>query len=230
MFHAQTFLSPVGAVLSPCESRRQYSERKVVVCQFHIPHTAHLKHSVVFTGTGHMRLSQGMSPSTNAISLHREDLLMRSVQVTPILQEGNVSRRTTSNSLPALPSVPSDHFYDTVEITNSTTMQVDLLAGTTPCRRRIVRTRRRRKKYLDHWILRNFASDSDFLKNWYEANLKQWKEDARVALFYQDQQFKIAVVNTKDRQGCPQSGCERILRKLRSCDDSRNSRYSNSYE
>ena len=88
----------------------------------------------------------------------------------------------------------------------------------------------RRKQYLDHWILRNFAPDTDFLKNWYEANLKQWKEDARLALFYQDQQFKIAVVNTKDRQGCRQSGCERILRKLRSGDDSRNSRYSNSYE
>ena len=73
-----------------------------------------------------------MSPSTNAISMNREDLLMRSVQVTPVLQEGNISRRTTSNSLPALPSVPSDHLYDTVEITNPTTVQVDLQAGAIP--------------------------------------------------------------------------------------------------
>ena len=123
--------------------RRQHSERNVVVCPFHTPHTAHLKHSVVLTGTGHMRLSQGTSPSTNATSMNREDLLMRSGQVTPILQEGNVSRRTTSNSLPALPSVPSDHLYETVELTNPTTMQVDLLAGATPCRRRVVWTRRR---------------------------------------------------------------------------------------
>ena len=134
--------------------RRQYSERKDVVCSFHTPHTAHLKHSVIFAITEDMRLSQGTSPSTNAISLHREDLLTRSGQVTPIPQEGNVSRRTTSNSLPALPSVPSDHFYDTLEITNPTTMQVDLQAGATPCRRRIVRTRRRRT---NHYLERGFS-------------------------------------------------------------------------
>ena len=38
---------------------------------------------------------------------------MRSGQATPIPQGGNVSRRTLSTSLPALPSVPSDRFYDT---------------------------------------------------------------------------------------------------------------------
>ena len=47
---------------------------------------------------------------------------MRSGQATPIPQGGNVSRRTLSTSLPALPSVPSDRFYDTVEITNPTTI------------------------------------------------------------------------------------------------------------
>ena len=45
---------------------------------------------------------------------------MRSGQVTPIPPGGNVSRSTMSSSLPALPTVPSDPFYDTMEIADPT--------------------------------------------------------------------------------------------------------------
>ena len=70
-----------------------------------------------------IHFSQVVSPSTSTKSLDRRDLLLRNGQATPIPQGGNGSRRTMSNSLPALPSVHSDEFHDTVEITNPTTMQ-----------------------------------------------------------------------------------------------------------
>ena len=66
-----------------------------------------------FAVTEDIHLSQDMSPSTRTNSMNRRDLLMRSGQATPIPQGGNVSRRTLSNSLPALPSIPSDQFSDT---------------------------------------------------------------------------------------------------------------------
>ena len=56
------------------------------------------------------QFSQVMSPSTRTNSMNRRDLLVRSGQATPSPQGGNVWRRTMSNSLPALPSVPSDQF------------------------------------------------------------------------------------------------------------------------
>ena len=65
-----------------------------------------------FAVTEDLHLSQVMSPCTRTHSMNREDSLTRSGQATPIPQGGNVSRRTTSNSLPAPPSVPSDHIYD----------------------------------------------------------------------------------------------------------------------
>ena len=37
-----------------------------------------------------------------------------------------------SSSLPVLPSVPSDQFYDTVEITNPTTVQVEEASKLSP--------------------------------------------------------------------------------------------------
>ena len=64
-----------------------------------------------FAVTDDTHLSQVMSPSTRTHSMNREDSLTRSGQATPIPQGGNVSGRTVSNSLPAPPSVPSDHFY-----------------------------------------------------------------------------------------------------------------------
>ena len=86
------------------------------------------------------------------------------------------------------------------------------------------------KQYLDHWILRNFASDTDFLKNWYEANLKQWKETHDLRYSIKISKSGSQTLNTKDRQGCRQSGCERICRKLRRYNGARISRYSDPYE
>ena len=50
---------------------------------------------------------------------------MRNGQATPIPLGGNLSRSMMINSRPALP-IPSDDFYDTMEITDPTTMQVEL--------------------------------------------------------------------------------------------------------
>ena len=65
-------------------------------------------------------LSQVMSSSTRTNSMNRRDLMMRKGEVTPIALGGSVSRNTMRCSLPALPSAPSDQFYDTMEITNPT--------------------------------------------------------------------------------------------------------------
>ena len=57
VFCAQTFLNPVGVVPSPCVLRRQYSEKEVVVCPYHIPALRTSSHSVVFAVTEDIHLS-----------------------------------------------------------------------------------------------------------------------------------------------------------------------------
>ena len=53
-----------------------------------------------------------------------KNVLMRSGQATPIPLGGNLSRSMMINSLPALPT-PSDDLYDTMEIMNPRTVQVE---------------------------------------------------------------------------------------------------------
>ena len=55
----------------------------------------------------------------------RRHLLMRNDQTTPIPPGGNLSRSMMNSSLPALPSIPSDQFYDIMETTNPLTLQVE---------------------------------------------------------------------------------------------------------
>ena len=50
---------------------------------------------------------------------------MRSGQAAPIPLGGNLSRSMMSTSPPALPSTLLDQFYDTMEITNPPTVQVE---------------------------------------------------------------------------------------------------------
>ena len=54
-----------------------------------------------------------------------QKLLMRYGQATPILLGGNLSRTVMSSSRQALPSVPSDQFYDTLEITNLPAVHIE---------------------------------------------------------------------------------------------------------
>ena len=90
--------------------RRQYSERKDVVGPY--PRTLRTSNnSVVLRLQKTCTFTKVMTPRTKTNSMHREDLFMTRSQVTLVLQEGNVPRSTTRNSLPAPPSVPSDHFY-----------------------------------------------------------------------------------------------------------------------
>ena len=110
---AHTFLDFVGTVLSPCVTRRQYSEVN--------PHTAHCKHSAVlwlqktlFTGhepkfkvDGSQKLTDEKRPSHAASS-------------------GRKSLKKCFEQFPfSTSSVPSDQFEDTVEITIPPALQVD---------------------------------------------------------------------------------------------------------
>ena len=128
---SRTLLDSVGMVLSPCVLRRQYPQRKVVVSI----HCAYRSLRGGFVVTEDMHLSRVMSPSE--IQRLAEDVVMRSGQATPTARGGNLSKKydeqlTTST----LSSVPSDQFYDTMEISNSTAIQVESASrGDTPCRR-----------------------------------------------------------------------------------------------
>ena len=121
LLYAPTILVAVGTVLSPCVLRRQYSEENHCVS---IPHsyTARIKHSVVFTVTEDMNSSPRCEPKYNFDE--SKNVLMRSGQATPIPLGGNLSRSMMINSLPALPT-PSDDLYDTMEIMNPRTVQVE---------------------------------------------------------------------------------------------------------
>ena len=76
-----------------------------------------------FVVTEDIHFSQVMMPSTS--SMTRRNLLMRSGQATPVLLGGHLSRSMMSSSLPAHPSVLSEQFFDTVEITNPPFTQVE---------------------------------------------------------------------------------------------------------
>ena len=97
-------------------------------------------------------------------------------------------------------AVSSDQFFDTTEITNPTVQVESAGMEATPCRRHIV-DQEHTKTCSWERNLRNLASEPEFLNNWHEANLQQWKEtpDLRYSI-YQDQQFKIAV-REHQRQG-----------------------------
>ena len=88
-----------------------------------VSNTAHITHSEVFVVTDDVHLSQVVSPSTN--SMTRSNLLMRNGQATPIPLGGNLSRSMMSSSLQTRPSVPSDQFYDTMEIANPLVVQME---------------------------------------------------------------------------------------------------------
>ena len=85
---------------------------------------AHAVHSVVLRLSEDITFDLSRAQSTNTNSVNGIDLTMRNGQVTPIPLGGNVSRGPMGSSLPALPSVPSHKFYDTMEISSPTTMQV----------------------------------------------------------------------------------------------------------
>ena len=114
------------------------STRKVVVCPYHF--STHVTHSVVTEDTPFT----GYEPKYTF-----NDSQKLAGQATPIPLEGNLSRSMMSSSLPALPSVPSDHFYDTMEITNPPAVQVKICVQEgAPCRR-TVWTRRKSKHCLN---------------------------------------------------------------------------------
>ena len=103
-------LEPVGAVSSPCALRRQYSERNIVVYPCRNPTLRTSNTPWFLRVTEGTDLSQVMSTSTRTKSMNPRDLLARNGQATPMSHGGLVSRRTTSNSLPVLPSVLSNQF------------------------------------------------------------------------------------------------------------------------
>ena len=112
--------------LAFASSPRQSGLRKESRCVSKLTLT-HCAHQTLrgFAVTEHIHRSQAMSPCTSTKSLNRRDVMMRNGQVPPIPLGGHVSGNTMISSLPELPSIPSDQFYDTVEITNPTTMQVE---------------------------------------------------------------------------------------------------------
>ena len=78
----------------------------------------------VFVVTEDMHLSRVMSPSE--IQRLAEDVVMRSGQATPTAPGGNLSKKYDEQlTSSTLSSAPSDQFYDTMEISNSTAIQVE---------------------------------------------------------------------------------------------------------
>ena len=144
MFRAETLLNQSCwcSVIALRIATAVLGEEKLLVCP--VPHfyAAHLKPLRGFAVTEDIHLSQDMSPSTRTNSMNRRDLLMRSGQATPIPQGGNVSRRTLSNSLPALPSIPSDQFSDTGNHESDDCASATCQQGATTFSRRIVWTRK----------------------------------------------------------------------------------------
>ena len=215
LFHAQTFSNPVGAVSSPSTAVLG----KEGSCGS-TPHsyTAHLKQLRGFAVTEDMHLSQVMTPRTKTNSMHREDLLMTRSQVTPVLQEGNVPRSTTRNSLPAPPSVPSDHFYDH----ESDDCASGSAGRSNPMQKTHGMDREDVKNITLSMDSQEFSIRNRISEELTRSDLGSMERDGRFALLNQGQNSKSQSVDTKDTQGMPsQSGCERIFRKFRSYDDAR---------
>ena len=87
--------------LSPGLWRRQYSERKVVVCPYRT-RTLRTSFNPWFCGYRRGTLRTGYEPKY--MSLARINLLIRSGHATPILLGGNLSRSSMSSSPPTLPA------------------------------------------------------------------------------------------------------------------------------
>ena len=161
-------------------------------------------------------------------STTRRNLLMRSGQATPSPLRGHLSRSMMSSSLATLPSVLSDQFYDTMEITIPTTMQVESASTEEPNTGALYGP-----GGSENIILRMESQElrirSSISEETAHSEFKAMERDARCALFYQDQQFKIAVRETsKTGKIHRQSGCERIFRKWHNYDVARVSRLSQS--
>ena len=189
MSRAQTFLDSVGAVPSPCLFRRKYSEIKSLYVHTKLIHCAPqtLRGFVVVED---VQFSQVMRPSTH--SMTRRNRQITNGEARPIPLGGNVSRSMMNSSLPApaLSLVPSDQFYDTMEITIP--MQVELAS-----RREPVADALYGLGGYENMILgmesQELSIRSRISEEMARSELEAMERDARCAFFYRDQQFEIAV-------------------------------------
>ena len=146
-----------------------------------------LKHSMVLWLQTTYTFSQVMSPSTT--SMNRRNTLMRNGQATPNPLGGNLSRSMMSNSLPAIP-ILSDDFYDTNHKSDDCASGICKQEGT-HCRRTDG------PEECENVTLRMKSPEPSFRNRISEhvarSELKPLERDPRYALFFQDQQLKIAV-------------------------------------
>ena len=187
VFDAQTFLNPVGAGSSPCALRRQYSERKVVVCV----HTSFLhcapRTLLGFAVIEDIHLSQVCEPNLYTYKMYESNRFTNEKRPShadffrrKCLKKNN-EQFTSSASFSTFGSV-----FLTMEITSPTTVQVkSSCRRADPCRRRIEWTKRIRKNL----FLRMESQKVSIRNIIFEEKARSQLE----ALFYQDQQFKIAV-------------------------------------
>ena len=156
----------------------------------------HATHTPWFVG--HRRhFSQVKSPSTN--SMTRRILLMRNDQATPILLEGNLPRSMMSSSRPAIslgtvrPVLRNNENHESAGSASGSASRrepnADALYGAGRCENIILRIESQ------ECSIRSRVSE-EMARSEFGA----MERDVRYALFYQDQQFKIAVGEYQRRE------------------------------
>ena len=211
--HWHSWHSVIGAFLPPCVLRRQYSEKKVVVCPYPLTHTTHATHSVVWwsqkTDTFHRVWSWVQFNDSQKLTDEKRP-------TTPIPPGGNLSRSMMSRSRPSLPR-PSDHFlrhcgkYESADCASGTCPQVK-----TQCRSTVWTGRKTLSGERDS-STRNRISE-EMARSELEA---MEKNSSFRVICWQNQQFQIAV-REYQRQA------RDAFRNFWSSDDARKSKCQNS--
>ena len=190
-------------------------------------HSAHLEHSVVLVGYRvHTPCHRLGGPSTTFDEAKKYvDEKRQSHADSP----GRKSLKKYDEQFTPSTSDTFRWFFTTpVTITNPTTMQVEFASRREPNAVALCGAEG------DENIMSGMDSQELSIRNTISADvacseLEAMEWDARKALFYQDSAIQYRSPRTpKTGKRCRQSGCDRIFNKLRSCDDARISRYSES--
>ena len=192
---------------------------RLTYCNGTLTHCAHhsVRGSMV---TDDLHLSQGMSPSK--IQWLAETNWWDTTKPRWFLWED------ISHSLPAHPSVPSDQFCDIMETTNPQTMQVESVR-----RRESIADALYGQGGYEHIILRMESQELStrnkiFWRNSTQRTCSNGKRRSTCVLLsrstIQNRSQRIPKTGERIRQ----SRCERIFTNLRSYDDARTSKYSES--
>ena len=139
---------------------------------------------------------------TRTIKMARRNLLMGNGQTTADSSCGKISRSLLSSSLPALPSVSSDQFYDVMEATNPPTVQVAAAS-----RRNSMQSHCMDQEDIENIFLRMESQESTRSKisqDVARSELEAMDRDARFCVIFYILNSTSQSGNTKDRQEMPE--------------------------